>query len=431
MKDSGIEWLGEIPAHWEVKSLKHVATILEDRLNRRPDSSVYVGLEDMVSWSGRLIVESDSDNVESNVNVFSTRDVLFGKLRPYLAKVAVAPFDGVCTTEIVAIRAFADTSVDFIFYCLIDRQFIDHVDRLTYGAKMPRVSPEQLGNSPHPVPPLPEQRAIADYLDNETTRIDTLIEKKRRLTNLLAERRQAIITEAVTKGLDRTAAMKDSGIEWLGEIPAHWEAKRLKHLGHLRAGAGFPEVEQGILDEEIPFFKVGDLAPNRNVRFMNNWQHSISTDTARRLRAFVFPQDTIVFAKIGAALYLNRRRVLPHPACIDNNMMGFTPQTCCPRWAFYLLNTVDLAWLVNPGAVPSVGENRLSNVQIACPPLPEQRAIADHLDTETQRIDTLVNKLERQIDLLAERRQAVITAAVTGKLDVSDPSLIKPNPQNL
>ena len=202
MRDSGIEWLGEIPAHWEVKRLKHLATVCEDKLNRKPDNSVYVGLEDMESWSGRLNVESDTKDVESNVNVFSARDVLFGKLRPYLAKVAIAPVDGVSTTEIVAIRAFADTSPDFLFYRLSNRQFIDYADGMTYGAKMPRVSPEQLGNSPHPIPPLPEQRAIADYLDAETAGIDTLVSKLQRQIELLTERRQAVITAAVTGKLD-------------------------------------------------------------------------------------------------------------------------------------------------------------------------------------------------------------------------------------
>ena len=202
MKDSSIEWLGEIPVHWQVKRLKHVATIREDKLNRKPDNSVYVGLEDMESWSGRLNIKSDTNNIESNVNLFSARDVLFGKLRPYLAKVAIAPVDGVSTTEIVAIRAFADTSADFLFYRLLNRQLIDYADGMTYGAKMPRVSPEQLGNSPHPIPPLSEQRGIADFLDAETARIDTLVSKLQRQIDLLTERRQAVITAAVTGKLE-------------------------------------------------------------------------------------------------------------------------------------------------------------------------------------------------------------------------------------
>ena len=211
--------------------------------------------------------------------------------------------------------------------------------------------------------------------------------------------------------------MKDSGIEWLGEIPEHWEVKRLKHVGYFGAGAGFPEKDQGLQSEELPFFKVGDLAPERNRRVMSRWQHSVSIETAKRLRATVFPELTIVFAKIGAALYLNRRRSLEKPSCIDNNMMAFVPDRCDPNWAFFLLMCIDSGYFVNPGAVPSFGEKQIGEMHIGYPPLPEQRAIADFLDAETERIDSLIDNQRRLLDLVCERRQAIITHAVSKGLD--------------
>ena len=210
---------------------------------------------------------------------------------------------------------------------------------------------------------------------------------------------------------------RDSGVEWLREIPAHWEVKRLKHLGELQAGAGFPDDEQGDRTQEFPFFKVGDMGRDSNRRGMVEWQHTVSSDTASRLRAFIFPPSTIVFAKVGAALLLNRRRMLTSPSCIDNNMMGFIPRVSDPSWMMYWLSGLDLGKLANPGAVPSVNEGQIRDQETILPPLPEQRAIATFLDRETAKIDALVAKKERLLELLQEKRTALISRVVTKGLD--------------
>lgn len=216
-------------------------------------------------------------------------------------------------------------------------------------------------------------------------------------------------------------AYKDSGIEWLGEIPTHWTVTKLKRIGSLQAGAGFPDDEQGVATEEIPFFKVGDMGTAGNKREMIEWQHTVSEETARRLRAYVFPPNTIVFAKVGAALLLNRRRLLTRRSCLDNNMMGFTPGACDVTWAFHWLSGLDLARLANPGAVPSVNEGQMRDTPVVLPPENEQRAIATLLDRETAKIDALVATKEQQIDLLQEKRTSLITRAVTKGLDPNVP----------
>jgi len=191
----------------------------------------------------------------------------------------------------------------------------------------------------------------------------------------------------------------------------------LKRIGDLQAGAGFPDDEQGLQTEGIPFFKVGDMSVPGNERGMREFQHTVSEATARRLRAFVFPPGTIVFAKVGAALMLSRRRLLTRPSCIDNNMMGFMPLECDVTWAMYWLNGLDMGELANPGAVPSVNEGQMRDTPAIAPPEAEQRAIAAFLDRETARIDALVAKKERLIELLQEQRTALITRAVTKGLD--------------
>jgi len=205
--------------------------------------------------------------------------------------------------------------------------------------------------------------------------------------------------------------------EWLGEIPEHWEVAASKRIGSFQAGAGFPDDEQGLADEELPFYKVSDTNLEGNDVFMVVHNNSISRDTAARLRAFVFPPGTIVFAKVGAALLLNKRRILVRESCIDNNMMGFMPRSCDVKWAYYWMCELDLGELANPGAVPSVNEGQLRDVPVPVPPIDEQRAIAAFLDRETARIDALIKKKERQIELLQEKRATVISHAVTKGLN--------------
>src|SRR5690606_15405004 len=167
-----------------------------------------------------------------------------------------------------------------------------------------------------------EQAAIVAFLDRETAKIDALVEEQRRLIELLKEKRHAVISHAVTKGLDPAAPMKDSGVEWLGEVPAHWTVCKLKHLGQFAAGAGFPHDDQGVQGEELSFHKVNALAAADEAGHLGLSENTISRVTAARLRAFVFPPSTIVFAKIGAALLLGRVRMLREDACLDNNLMG-------------------------------------------------------------------------------------------------------------
>ena len=214
---------------------------------------------------------------------------------------------------------------------------------------------------------------------------------------------------------------KDSGVEWLGKIPAHWEVVTLKRIGTFQAGAGFPESEQGIENEDLPFYKVGDMGVGGNEIYMSSSPNTISYETAKRLRAYVFPPQTIVFAKVGAALLLNRRRMLTRPSCIDNNMMGFMPKSCETKWAFCWLTGLDLSELANPGAVPSVNEEQMRDIPVALPTNHEQKAIALFLDRETAKIDALISKKEKLIELLKEKRTALISQAVTKGLNPNVP----------
>jgi len=210
---------------------------------------------------------------------------------------------------------------------------------------------------------------------------------------------------------------KDSGVEWMGEIPEGWSVLAFKRLGDFQSGAGFPDEEQGLEDEELPFYKVSDTNLAGNERLMTKHNNTVSRETAKMLRAYVFPKDSIIFAKVGAALLLNKRRILTSPSCIDNNMMGFIPRTCNRDWMFYWMCGLDLGELANRGAVPSINERQIREIRVPVLPPKEQRSIAAFLDHKTSEIDALITNKEKLIELLKEQRQTIITEAVTKGLN--------------
>ena len=213
---------------------------------------------------------------------------------------------------------------------------------------------------------------------------------------------------------------KDSGVEWLGDVPEHWRISSLKRYGYFKGGAGFPHAYQGNTEENIPFFKVNSLSKDK--RFLSSFSDFVGEETAKKLGAKIFPKNSIFFAKVGAALLLERIRTNQQPCCIDNNMMGFVIQNELSfDFAFYLMSLIDFKYLVNPGAVPSINESQISSFLISVPPISEQTQIANYLDTETTRIDNLIAKQEKLIELLEEQRKSIISHAVTKGLNPNAP----------
>lgn len=293
-KDSSVAWLGQVPGHWEVKRLKMATHLCDKKVEADEENPLpYIGMENIESWSGKLLF-IDPDLVPSGVaNYFSKGTTLFGKLRPYLAKACAPDFSGLCSTELLVIQA-EDFDRRALLYWLLADGFIKLVDSSTYGSKMPRANWDFIGNCQLAVPPMAEQTAIADFLDRETGRIDMLVAKKRKLVELLKEKRSALISRTVTRGLpddatrefglttgntsvheapraygrghenhggdenfstcrgekffaptgnDNTARLKDSGVEWLGEIPAHWNIAKFSREVYIAEGQVSPEKE--------------------------------------------------------------------------------------------------------------------------------------------------------------------------------------------
>ncbi len=420
-KESGVEWLGEIPAHWRTKRIKFVAPTRTGKLNTKPHDAVYVGLEHVEPWTGRLLQENQPEKIDSVVSPFAAGDVLLGKLRPYLAKAARPDFDGVCTSEILALRPTPGYLQSYLMYCLLNVSHVHWLHSLTYGARMPRVSTDHVSTNSLPVPPQGEQRAIVSFLDDEATKLNALVERKERLIELLQEKRTALITRAVTRGLDPNVRVKDSGVEWLGEIPAHWEVKRLKHVT--------PETTVGIVVTPSKYY-VDDGVPC--LRALNVSRGAVDTanlvfisEDANELhrKSKIFAGDVVVVRTGQAGTATVVPESLDGANCIDLLIVRRS-ELVLPKFVYYYLNSqaaISQAAEQSVGAI-QVHYNTSTLARLVVPeiPLEEQSRIVTQLDQATQEIDCLVAKIREAVDHLQELRTALISAAVTGKIDVRE-----------
>jgi type I restriction enzyme S subunit len=264
-----------------------------------------------------------------------------------------------------------------------------------------RLYPDMLLASFIEIPDLPAQRAIADFLDRETARIDLLIEKKRRLLDLLGEKIRSDINDLFKS---------TGGKTW-----------RIRHLGTVKNGAGFPLELQGDSSNKVPFFKVKHLKVNGLDQRIKTSDDTVSIATASMLRAIVFPEGTIVFAKIGAALMLGRFSMLGTCGCVDNNLSAFivNRRLVDPDYLLLCFERIEMTLMVQPGAVPSLSTERFINNSVSIPSIPEQRLFVSAVREKVNINQRVVERTQVSIDRLREYRSALITAAVTGQIDVT------------
>ena len=386
------------------KRLKHVVSLRRSRVDGNEDDRPYVGLENIESWTGKLLGNSAAtDEARSAImvegtslsNTFEPGDVLLGKLRPYLAKVWVAEFPGRSTTELLVMHP-VEIEPRFLRYVCLWRDFVDAVDASTFGSKMPRADWDFIGNMSVPIPEWRKQRAIADYLDRETARLDTLVEEEERLLGPLAEKRRALITRAVTRGLGPNVPLRDSGIPWLGEIPAHWEVAALKRVATLKSGES---ITSDLIDLEGDFPVFG----------------------GNGLRGF-----TSVYSHEGEYVLIGRQGALCgniHYAsgqfwASEHAVVVTAGEKCNSKWLSELLVVMNLNQYSQSAAQPGLAVEVIENLHIPVPPILEQREIVELIVGSTIGIDNLRKVTNRTIELLKERRSALIAAAVTGQIDV-------------
>jgi len=405
---------------WPVKRLKYAVVLRRDRVEGLDQNRPYVGLEHIESGTGRLlspkgtgarIEETPATPSESLCNTFEPGDVLFGKLRPYLAKAWVAEFSGRCTTELLVMQP-VDFEPRFLRYICISRSFIDAVDASTFGSKMPRADWDFIGNMPVPLPLVSQQRTIADFLDRRAAKLDALVEAKQRLLGLLADKRQEITTRAVTCGLNPDARFRDSGISWLAQIPAHWETRRIAWL--------FRDRDERC-EPELPLLEV---SINSGV-VMREFSNDRIESTAEDFNTYkVARKGDVVFNKMR--MWQGAVGIAPEDGLVSPDYTVAAPVgTLSPEYAELLFRTEMFSAECARHSHGIVWDRlRLywegfRDIVVPLPPLPEQRAIVAYISTETAKLEGLREAAERAIGLLKERRSALISAGVTGQIEVN------------
>jgi type I restriction enzyme S subunit len=409
-KTTGIDWMPRLPATWECKRLKRVVELVTDKATAN-DASRYVGLENVESGTGRLLAGNGEQ--ESSGTRFRCGDVLFGKLRPYLTKALAPDFDGRCTSEMLVLRPKRIGRRFLHHYCL-SHAFVQLVDSSTFGAKMPRADWEFIGGMAVPLPPEEEADAIAVFLDRETARLDRLVVQKEKLLALLEEKRASLITHAVTRSLNPHAPTKPSGIPWIGDMPAHWEVKPLK--------SGF-WFEKGPNAQLLTASYIADHAGEYPVYSGQTEQDGIMG----RIDSYVYDTGPVIFTTTVGARVMTAR-VVEGKYSLSQNCLIMRPRStdvCAPYFNHQL---VDL-FRYERGSIPShmqpsLRMSDLSQYKVAFPPAGEQRAIAASLDAFSETVAALTAKLVLAIALLRERRTALISAAVTGQIDVRKPAAV-------
>jgi len=415
-KDSGIEWIGEVPEHWEVKRIKYFFRLITEKNSTLKTKKV--ALENIESWTGRFI-DSEVDYQGEGIS-FLKGDVLFGKLRPYLAKVLNAKFSGASVGDIFVMRPKLGISSRFAFYRFLSKPFIDIVNGSTFGAKMPRASWNFITNLYIAVPGYDEQGAIATYLDRKTTQIDNLISKKQKLIELLKEERAAIINQAVTKGLNPDAPMKDSGIEWLGEIPVHWEVMRLKYITRITLGKMLTNIDKG-------GYHYRSYLRAQNI----NWEKVNVEDIKKmwfskdELHQYRLNKNDLLVSEGGEVGRTSIWDEEIEECYIQNSVHKVTMKST--NDPFFFLYTFCLYGekgvfesVVSRISIAHLTKEKLKETVFPVPPNDEQERISKFISAETTKIDQTISKIKKQIDLLKEFRTSLISEAVTGKIDVRD-----------
>lgn len=448
-KPSGIEWLGDVPEHWEVKRLKTSASCWVSNVDKVPaEDELPVRLCNYTDVYYHDHITPDMELMETTATADEIRrfglrvgDVVITKDSEEWSDIAVPALvkkstpDLVCGYHLAIIRShpeslFGDYLLRAFQSCAVNQQFQVAASGVTrYG--IPKAS---IGHAWIPLPDLPEQQAIAAFLDRETGRVDRLVAKKRELIERLKEKRTALISRTVTRGLPAEAAakaglpvnppLKPSGLDWLGNIPEHWDAKPLKFIALVKTGFAFSSDD--FTDEGVPVLRIGDINRDGQIDFTN--AKCLPDDFLRTNRDVIVRSGDIAMAMTGATIGKVGRYRHQMPALLNQRVCIFRPMHGASiDYLWYLLNTdfymEHVLLTAFGGAQPNISDTQLLACSVPVPPLTEQAAIAAYLDLETAKLDALVGKVEEAVERLQEYRTALITAAVTGKIDVRKAAL--------
>lgn len=432
-KNSGLEWLGKIPAHWRIVRLKFIVSKIGSGKTPSGGAENYIssGIPLIRSQNVRfeglfledvVFIDKDIDKQMANSRTFSG-DVLLNITGASIGRCCIVPsfiHQANVNQHVCVIRPLSGQNNRFLKLFLESESGQAQVFISQEGISREGLTFEQIGNFFISFPSLSEQCLIADFLDSETARLDKLIGAKERLLDLLTEKRRALITQAVTRGLNADAPMRDSGVEWLGEVPKHWQVVRLKYLGQIFYGIGQPpeyrlegvpfiratNIERGKINSNgLVFVDYADLPESRVIK--------LKTDDIIVVRSGAYTGDSAIISNEWENAIAGFDMILRLYKSVFAKFISF-----CLLSGYVLDAQIDT--MSNRAAQSHLNAEELGSVTIVLPPFVEQQGIVDYIKTETKKLDMLKAATERTISLLKERRASLIAAAVTGQIAVGE-----------
>ncbi|WP_270960942.1 restriction endonuclease subunit S [Campylobacter upsaliensis] len=413
-KPSGIEWLGEIPQSWEIRRLKHLTILFTGESIKDADKDKYSIVENAIPYIATKDIGLDSNDVNYNNGMFIQNDDT-GFKRAYKnstllcleganagKKIAFLNQEVCFVNKLCCISNKSkelDSKALFYFFqgSFFKNTFFSNISGLIGG-----VTTTQLGNFKIPLPPLQEQKEIAEFLDKKCEKIQNYINKKQKLITLLQEKKQALINEAVCgrvachteRSEVSTTAYKPSGIEYLGLIPHHWEVRRMKFMASIHNGREQTEIadENGI----YPIYGSGGILG--------------------KSMYFIYDKPSVLLGRKGT---IDKPLFVEEPFwTIDTMFYTSVSKIVLPKYFYYLCLTIDFQFYISGSAIPSMTQYDLANISFALPPLQEQKQIANFLDEKCEKINSVIEKTKKQIELVKEYKNTLINEAVCGRINL-------------
>lgn len=405
-RDSSVDWLGELPEHWQVKTFRHVATIRNGG-DHRPFE---------VAEGGYPVLGSGGEFARASRYLYSCPSVLLGRKGTIDNPLYIdAPFWTVDTLYYTEVAA--DVDPKYLYYFCRTIPF----DRFQYGSAVPSMTQRDIYSISVPVPPLAEQSSIARFLDREIGEMERLIAEQQRLIGLLREKRRAVISHAVTNGLNGDAQLKPSGVEWLGDVPAHWEVRSLTSTTTKITNGYVGPTRDILVDEGVRYLQSLHIKGNR-ISFVTPyfvteaWSHEhkksiLQTGDVLVVQTGDIGQVAVVTPEFAGSNCHALIVVSPMREQLDGEWLSWCLNS---DYGFHTLLSIQTGALH-----PHLNCGNVKSVMIPVPPLKEQRLIVNYITRQVEELDALTTEAERIIELLRERRAALVSAAVTGKIDVS------------
>ena len=419
MKDSGIEWIGAIPTTWHTQKMKYISNFIQNKYSNDYGLLPYIGLENIASWSGSFISTNSQYDREQSL-ICEPEDILFGKLRPYLAKVYMNDRLCCCSNEFAVIRVNGQNK-RYMWYQLLSHGFIFEIDRSTYGTKMPRANVEFIRNVFVALPSEIEQQKIANYLDKMCAEIDTVLEKTRASIEEYKKLKQAVITQAVTKGIRGDRPMKNSGIEWIGDIPAEWEIRKI-----FRAINKVGDIDHYMpdsVDDGIPYLMTGDLQEKLSDVNLKRCKKVSFQDYEMLSSKIRVSKGDVIFARyatIGTVCFVDTEdNILVSYACL---IIKPNSSLLYGEFLFYYLKSTafleEIKQYIKANTQANVGLDSVSKAKIVLPSVHEQQKIVEYLRDKCKKIDALIAKKQQYLTEIENYKKSLIYEYVTGKKEV-------------